>query len=146
MQTTKRRSKVYAEKHKRGEQWPKWYRDSSEDDNRNTQTYPNEQPHPSTNDYDIDWSDDIEPIGPVGLLIESIVWHGMKIDDELQIWQRREESLSILKVPYQNLQPLILKAVGRARNRGEWHRGSSGKRSRVPLEIDNDICRIANKP
>ena len=111
--------KTYAEKHKRGEQWPKWYRDSSGNDDGNTQTYPDEQPHPSTNDYDADWNNDIEPIGPVGLLIESIVWHGLKIDDELQIWQRREEPLSIMKVPYQSLQPLIWKAAGRARNRGE---------------------------
>ena len=68
----------------------------------------------------------------------------MKIDDEFQIWQRKEEPLSIMKVPYQNLQPLILKAAGRFRNRGEWHNGASGKRSRVPLEINNDISRIAH--
>ena len=55
------------------------------DSNGNDQPYPNEQPHPSTNDYDTDWNDEIDPIGPVGLLIESIVWHGRKIDDELRI-------------------------------------------------------------
>ena len=36
-----------------------------------------------------------------------------------------------------------MKASGRARNRAEWHRGVSSKRGRAPLEIDNDISRIA---
>ena len=45
-------------------------------------------------------------------------------------------------VPYQNLKPLILKAAGRSRNRAEWHRGMSSKRSRAPLEIDNDLSQI----
>ena len=75
-----------------GGQWPKWYRDSSDDPNGNTQTYPTEQPHPSTNDYDVDWNDDTEPIGPAGLLIASIVWHGMKIDAELQPWQEERRA------------------------------------------------------
>ena len=68
----------------------------------------------------------------------------MKIDDDLRIWQRNEEPLSILLVPYQSLQPLVLKAAGRARNRGEWQRGASSKRSRMPLEIDNDLSCVAN--
>ena len=58
----------------------------------------------------------------MGLLVESVVWHGMKIDVELRIWQRKEEPISMLEAPYQNLKPLILKAVGRPRNRAEWHR------------------------
>ena len=41
-------------------------------------------------------------LGPIGLLIESIVWHGMKIDGSLRLWQHKEEPLDILKVPYQN--------------------------------------------
>ena len=52
-----------------------------------------------------------------------MVWHGMKIDDDLRIWQRKEVPISILKVPYQNLKPLILKAAGRSWNIAEWHRG-----------------------
>ena len=62
-------------------------------------------------------------MGPIGLLIESITWHGMKIDSNLRIWQKNEEPISILAVPYQNLKPLTMKAAGRARNRAEWHRG-----------------------
>ena len=77
------------------------------------------------------------------MLIESVVWHGMRIDDNLRIWQRREEPISIMKVLYQHLKPIILKAAGRSRNRAEWHRGMSSKRSRPPLEIDNDLSQIA---
>ena len=79
----------------------------------------------------------------MGLLVESVVWHGMKIDAELRIWQRKEEPIIILEAPYQNLKPLILKAAGRSRNRAEWHRGASSNRGRAPLEIDNDVSRIA---
>ena len=67
----------------------------------------------------------------------------MQIDEELRIWQKNEQPISILEVPYQNLKTLILKASGRARNRAEWHRGVSSRRGRAPLEIYNDISRIA---
>ena len=76
------------------------------------------------------------------MLIESTVWHGFKIDDSLKLWRKNEEPISILEVPYQNLKPLVLKAAGRARNIAEWHRGASSKRSRAPLEIDNDLSRM----
>ena len=71
---------------------------------------PNEQPHPSTNEHDDDWDDDITSLGPIGLLVESVVWHGMRIDDDLRRWQRKEEPIIMLKVPYQHLKPLILRA------------------------------------
>ena len=89
------------------------------------------------------WNDDITSFGPIGLLVDSVVWHGMRIDDNLRTWQRKEEPISILKVSYQNLKPLILKAVGRSRNRAEWHRGASSKRGRPPFEIDNEISQVA---
>ncbi len=38
----------------------------------------------------------------------------------------------------------MLKAACRSRNRAEWHRGRSNTRSRAPLEIDNDLNRIAD--
>ena len=97
----------------------------AQDDDGTDEAYPNEQQHPPTNEHEDDWSDDITSLGPIGLLVESVVWHGMRIDDDLRIWQRKEEPISILKVPYQNLKPLILKAAGRSRNRAEWHRGAS---------------------
>lgn len=40
---------------------------------------------------------------------------------------------------------MVLKVAGRARNRAEWHRGASSKRSRAPLEIDNDRINVALK-
>ena len=67
----------------------------------------------------------------------------MKIDGSLRIWQQKEEPIDVLKVPYQNLKPLILRAAGRSRNRAEWRRGASSKRARSPLEIDNDISQVA---
>lgn len=76
---------TYAERHRRGMRWPKWYREASTENDGNRQQFPSEQLHPSTNDYDTYWNHEIDPIGPVGLLIESIVWHGMQIDDDLQI-------------------------------------------------------------
>ena len=82
-------------------------------------------------------------MGPIGLLIESVAWHGMKLDANLRIWQKNEDPISILDVPYQNLKPLILKAAGRSRNKTEWHRRASSKRGIAPLEIDNDLSRIA---
>jgi len=135
--------KTYATKQKRNGKWPSWYREQGMFDEEQTEAYPNEQPHPSTNEHDENWDDDICSVGPIGLLIESILWNGMQIDDELRIWQKNEQPSSILETPYQNLKTLILRASRRARNRVEWHRGVSNKRARPPLEIDNDISHIA---
>ena len=55
---------------------------------------------------------------------------------------KSEQPISIPEVPYHNLKPLVLKTVGRAKNRAGWHRGASSKRSRAPLEIDNDLSCI----
>ena len=58
-----------------------WYWDQDQSDNGTSEVYPNGQPHPSTNEHYLDWSYDVTPLGPIGLLIESVVWHGMTIDD-----------------------------------------------------------------
>ena len=94
---------------KRNGEWPKWYRHEAQDGYDHEEAYPEEQPHPSTNEHEENWNEDICSVGPVGLLVESVVWHGMKIDAKLRIWQRKEEPIRILKVPYQNPKPLILK-------------------------------------
>ena len=124
---------TYASTHKRNGKWPKWHRHEAQDEDDHEEAYPEEQPHLSTNEHEENWNEDICSVGPIGLLVESVVWHGMKIDAELRIWQRKEEPISILKVPYQNLKPLVLKAAGRSRNRAEWLRGVSSKRGRAPL-------------
>ena len=98
----------YANKQRKNGVWPEWYRHVDPDKANEEETFPTEQPHPSTKEYEDGWSDQIMPLGPIGLLIESIVWHGMKIDGSLRLWQHKEEPLDILKAPYQSLKPLIL--------------------------------------
>ena len=78
-----------------------------------------EQPHPSTQEYDRQWNKSIAPVGPMGLLIEAALWHGMGIDDQLTISQKAEQPLDILKVPYQSLKFLTLHAATITRNRAE---------------------------
>ena len=101
-------------KHRRNGKWPKWFRHEDDDDSNREQSYPDEQPHPSTGEHDENWDEDICAMGPLGLLIGSAVWHGFKLDDNLRLWQKNEEPISILEVPYQNLKPLIFKTAGRA--------------------------------
>ena len=50
--------------------------------------YPDEQPHPSTIEHDENWDEDICSVRPIGLVVESVLWHGLKIDAELRIWQK----------------------------------------------------------
>ena len=40
--------RTYAAKHKRNGRWSKWYRHENEDEQNREQSYPDEQPHPST--------------------------------------------------------------------------------------------------
>ena len=102
---------TYATTHRRNVTWPKWYKHEDGDDQNRQHQYPDEQPHPSTGEHDDNWDDDICAMGPIGLLIESTIWHGMRIDPNLKLWQKNEEPVSILAVPYQNLKPLIMKAA-----------------------------------
>ena len=53
-----------------------------------TDTFPMEQPHPMTNEYSSDWDLEIDPMGPVGLLIDVVVWNGLAIDKHFTVWQR----------------------------------------------------------
>ena len=66
---------MYASRHNRNGKWPRWYREPREQDDDYTGTYPDEQPHPSTNEHDENWDEDISSMGPIGLLIESILWN-----------------------------------------------------------------------
>ena len=83
---------TYADKNKRNGKWPSWYRSTSDDDPRQQQSYPSEQPHPSTGEHEAGWDDDICAMGPIGLLIESLTWHGMKIDSDLNVWQKKRRT------------------------------------------------------
>ena len=59
----------------------------------------------SSNDqrHDPDWNAQIEPYGPIGLLIEASVWNGVVIDDKVRSWQKDEEPLDVLSTRYQHL-------------------------------------------
>ena len=91
----------YATKHKIGGAWPKWYHDVDQEDTEAPATFPQPQPHPSTKGHSEDWDKDLDAVGPVGLLIESVLWCGMVIDKNLNVWQKQEEPVSILDTPYQ---------------------------------------------
>ena len=79
----------YATRHKQGSKWPKWFYQPTSEDQKGPLNFPIEQPHPSTKEYDKEWDKEIQPVGPIGLLIESIVWHGMAIDTNMKMWQPR---------------------------------------------------------
>ena len=50
----------------------------------------------------------------MGLLIESVVWNGLVIDRDFKIWQTKEEVISILGMPYQDLKKQVHMAATRA--------------------------------
>lgn len=56
-----------------GGEWPKWFHDLDSGKVKLPSTYPVPQPLPPTKEQAADWDHQIQPIGPVGLLIESIV-------------------------------------------------------------------------
>ena len=68
-------------------------------DEKHAETYPDEQPHPSTNEHDGNWDGEICSLVPIGLLVESVLCNGMQIDEKLRIWQKNEQPISILEVP-----------------------------------------------
>ena len=75
----------YAMRHKQGSIWPKWYHDIDQGCPKDPGTYPVPQPHPNTNDHAREWDVEIEAFGPVGLLIESIVWSGLAVDMDFNV-------------------------------------------------------------
>ena len=76
------------------------------------------------------------PKGGVGLLINSIIWHGLKFDEEWRIRQKDEEPIDLFETLYQNLQPLLLQTAARARTYAEY---MTNKRRSIGLrEIDKE--------
>ena len=69
----------------------------------------------------------------------------MAIDKDVKLIQNNEEQIDVPNFPNQSLKPLILMAAGRARNRAEWGRQASDKRTKGPLEIDSDISQVSSK-
>ena len=135
----------YAETNKHGTTWPKWYCHHCTEEGHTKKDYPVEQPHPSTREHDTNWDKEILPLGPIGLLVESLIWHGMAIDKDFKIWQKGEEPIDIFNTTYQSLKPLVLHAAGRARSRAEWNRSGSSKLARGPIEIDSELSQVSKK-
>ena len=98
--------------------------------------YPLPQAHPTTKNFDNNWDDDIKAVGPIGLLIESLVWNGLVIDQHFFIWQQGEEPIDIKTYPYQHLKTQAHMMVARSRTRAEWLAGK-GSRPRT-IEIDRE--------
>jgi len=113
-----------------------------EDQEADTFQHPPEQPHPSTKEHDDDWDADLKTQGPVGLLIESVLWHGMAIDGDLKIWQKGEPPIDLINAPYQNLKLLLMHAAVRARTRAEWSRNTDNLASREIREIDRELSQV----
>ena len=120
----------YAQRHKVDGRWPKWFQPTEQGEPKVIQTpkvFPMEQPHPTTKQHEAGWKDQIEPLGPVGLLIEAAVWNGLVIDQEMRLWQRNEEPIDILCTPYQGLKVAVKAMAARARTIAEWRRDTSKK-------------------
>ena len=101
------------------------------------------QAHPTTKNFDKNWDDDIKAVGPIGLLIESLVWNGLVIDHHLFIWQRGEEPIDIKTYPYQHLNTQAHMMVARSRTMAEW---LAGKDSRPrTIEIDREASQPSDK-
>jgi len=132
----------YVEKHKVGQRRPRWYHWKPADQEDDTFQYPPEQPHPSTKEHDDGWGDDLDALGPVGLLIESILWNGMAIDGDLKIWQKGEPPIDLINAPYQSLKILLMNAAVRARTRAEWNRNTDNLVSREIREIDRELSQV----
>ena len=135
--------KKYAVKHKEAEgEWPCWYYPNEEEAAGKIFVFPPEQPHPSTKEHDQHWNRSIVPVGPIGLLIEAALWHGMAIDDKLNLRQKAEQHIDIVGMPYQSLKKLTLQAAAIARNRAEWSRDTGNSLVREFREIDRDVSQL----
>jgi len=80
----------------------------------------------------------------MGLLVESIVWHGMAVDEDLKIWQANEPAIDLLKIPYQSLKVMTLRAAARARTKAEWKRDTGNTTSKEFREIDREASQISD--
>jgi hypothetical protein len=84
-----------------------------------------------------------EANGLVGLLIASIIWNGLEIDSDFNIWQHREEPIDVFETPYQSLQPQLIQMAARARTIAEWN--TANVKVRGLREIDKEATAIHSK-
>ena len=91
-----------------------WFRDTAVPEEN--QVYPEPAAHP-TKLKPAKWKTVIEAKGPVGLLTQAALRTGSQLDANFRLWQRKEEPIDILQVPYQHLSTLLLQATMRARTK-----------------------------
>ena len=71
----------YAEKQMVDQRWPTWFQPAEDRQVTRPTLYPVEQPQTTTKEHEESWDDQITPLGPIWLLIESVTWHGLLIDE-----------------------------------------------------------------
>ena len=137
---------MYATRHSNDDKWPLWFQPGHASEPSTIlrpKVFPCEQPHPTTKQHDRGWNDQIDPVGPVGLLVEAAVWNGLVIDCDLRLWQENEEPIDILRTPYQGLKVAVKAMASRARTAAEWRRDTS-KKLQVK-EIDREASQLSKK-
>ena len=105
----------YAEKQMVDQEWPAWFQPAEPGQLIAPKKFPAAQPHPTTKDFDPSWNDSIKPLGPIGLIIDSLVSNGLVIDEHMRIWQQGEEPIDIMSMPYQKLKVMTNAMAARAR-------------------------------
>ena len=113
---------------------PKWYHDKVAAHGKPPQGFLPAQNRRGTDETTLHHDDGHEANGPVGLLIASIIWNGLKIDSDFIIWQSREEPIDLFQTPYQSLQPQLIQMAARARTIAEWN--TAKPRARGLREFD----------
>ena len=105
------------------------------------EAHPRAVQHP-TRGTNESWKRKVGAVGPVGLMIESILRTGSKISDDFVIHQPREQDVDILNVPFQYLTDLINCIGQRARTIAD----RSMKRTKLALiEIDVEATKRDTK-
>ena len=132
----------YAETHKANGKCPSCFHpeEDKQGDRKRPMAYPLEQSHPTTKQHDTEWKDEIEAMGPVGLLIEAAIWSGLKLDVDRMLWQSNEKPIDIFRMPSQALKVAVQAAAARARSGAEWNRNMS-KQLRA-REIDREASQV----
>ena len=133
---------MYAGKHGSGESWPQWYQHQEEGSCAKATRYPIPQPHPTTKHHDDQWDSEIDAYGPIGLMIQAIIWNGLVIDSQFRVWQPDEEPINILRMSYQHLKQHTNMMAARARSQAEWIQNEATIRVK---EIDRQASQVCGK-
>ena len=78
---------------------PAWYHDPGDNDGQPPNSYPTPQRRKAEEQESATHDADIDANGPIGLLISSILWHGLKIDVDFNTWQKNEQPVNIVRLP-----------------------------------------------